>query len=243
MPIAQAIRYVAELISLETPEEILRVLHERVAAAGLQLYGAWRLPQRRYDYVDIALSVGRTLFVHPSVPTGHTNELLITARERGPSVLARKAWGARWPFTFTEAMSELQPHGDDRWIFDLNEKYGLRDGVYCSVGNDWMVVFWSQKVLNLLDEHRAVLHTMAVMTAIALERLVPPPTPWLPALTAREIEVVRALSEGLTDGEIAQRFKLSEATVRTFIRRAELKLRAKTRSHAMAEAFRLGLIA
>jgi two-component system nitrate/nitrite response regulator NarL len=62
-------------------------------------------------------------------------------------------------------------------------------------------------------------------------------------LTQREREVLRLLSEGLTNDEIGKRLYLSGETVRTHVRKAMNKLDASNRVEAVANAMRLGLIA
>jgi DNA-binding NarL/FixJ family response regulator len=61
-------------------------------------------------------------------------------------------------------------------------------------------------------------------------------------LSAREREVLHHLSHGLTGEEIAELLFLSPETVRTHVRNAMAKLRAKTRVHAVAAALRRGEI-
>jgi DNA-binding NarL/FixJ family response regulator len=48
--------------------------------------------------------------------------------------------------------------------------------------------------------------------------------PRLDVLTARETEVLRLVGNGLTNGQIAQRLVLSEATVKTRVKRTMSKL-------------------
>jgi len=60
-------------------------------------------------------------------------------------------------------------------------------------------------------------------------------------LTAREIEVMLLVAEGLRDAEIAQRLVLSERTVGHHVGAILRKLDVRTRAQAGAEAVRLGL--
>ena len=61
------------------------------------------------------------------------------------------------------------------------------------------------------------------------------------ALTARELEVVRLLVEGLRNAEIAERLVLSPRTVDHHVSAVLGKLDARTRAEAVAAALRLGL--
>jgi DNA-binding NarL/FixJ family response regulator len=60
--------------------------------------------------------------------------------------------------------------------------------------------------------------------------------------TAREIEVLQLISEGLVNREIGQRLFLSEETVKSHVRHLLAKLPARSRAHAVAVGFRRGLI-
>jgi DNA-binding NarL/FixJ family response regulator len=62
-------------------------------------------------------------------------------------------------------------------------------------------------------------------------------------LTARELDVLRLLAEGLQHEEIGRRLGISSETVRTHLRKASDRLGATTRTQAVATALRLGLIA
>lgn len=67
-------------------------------------------------------------------------------------------------------------------------------------------------------------------------------TPRLAALTARETEVLRLVGNGLTNAQIAQRLVLSEATVKTHVKRTMAKLRLSSRAQAVVVAYESGLI-
>ncbi len=60
--------------------------------------------------------------------------------------------------------------------------------------------------------------------------------------TARELEVLQLVSEGLANREIGVRLFLSEETVKSHVRHLLAKLQAKSRAHAVALGFRRGLI-
>jgi DNA-binding NarL/FixJ family response regulator len=60
--------------------------------------------------------------------------------------------------------------------------------------------------------------------------------------TAREIEVLQLVSEGLVNREIGNRLFLSEETVKSHVRHLLAKLQARSRAHAVAVGFRRSLI-
>lgn len=62
-----------------------------------------------------------------------------------------------------------------------------------------------------------------------------------PALTPRESEVLAHVADGLSHDEIGRRLSISPETVRTHVRKACERLNARTRTHAVATALRLGL--
>ncbi|GIH17662.1 response regulator [Rugosimonospora africana] len=70
----------------------------------------------------------------------------------------------------------------------------------------------------------------------------PGPPPDLRSLTAREVEVMRLVAEGLSNLEIAGRLVLSEATVKTHVNRAMTKLNLASRAQAVVVAYETGLV-
>ncbi len=62
-------------------------------------------------------------------------------------------------------------------------------------------------------------------------------------LTGRELSVLRLLAEGLSNKGMADRLFVSETTIKTHLRNINGKLDASSRTHAVAVARRLGLVA
>ncbi|WP_203965396.1 response regulator transcription factor [Actinocatenispora thailandica] len=62
------------------------------------------------------------------------------------------------------------------------------------------------------------------------------------ALTDRELAVLRGMSHGRTNAEIGRDLHIAEDTVKTHARRLYRKLGARDRAHAVAQAFRAGLV-
>ena len=61
-------------------------------------------------------------------------------------------------------------------------------------------------------------------------------------LTPREVEILRLVAEGLTDGEIAARLVLSKHTVHRHLQNAYARLGCSSRAAAVAKANRLHLL-
>jgi DNA-binding NarL/FixJ family response regulator len=60
--------------------------------------------------------------------------------------------------------------------------------------------------------------------------------------TARKVEVLQLISEGLVNREIGHRLFLSEETVKSHVRHLLAKPQARSRAHAVAFGFWRGLI-
>jgi DNA-binding NarL/FixJ family response regulator len=67
--------------------------------------------------------------------------------------------------------------------------------------------------------------------------LAEPPKP-----SQRELELLRLLADGLTDAEIAEQLSISAKTMRSRFHALRIKMQARTRTHAVAIAFRRGLL-
>jgi DNA-binding NarL/FixJ family response regulator len=88
------------------------------------------------------------------------------------------------------------------------------------------------------------------ITARLLENFVrsqPPRTPMprdplLEELTPRELEVALAIAQGLSNAEIAHQLFLSEATVKTHVRRILTKLHLRDRVQVVVYAYETGLV-
>ena len=109
----------------------------------------------------------------------------------------------------------------------------------------WVFVYWARKLIRIVPEDRALLFLGAAYATIRLQKLVLPTPARIPkgvALTARELSVLRALSLGERPRQIAKQLGLGEETVRSHIKKAQLKLGVPTPGAAIATSIRLHLI-
>jgi DNA-binding NarL/FixJ family response regulator len=74
-------------------------------------------------------------------------------------------------------------------------------------------------------------------------RPTPEPVPGLDRLTERELEVLRLMARGMSNGEIAAALYLGEATIKTHVGRVLTKLNARDRVQAVVAAYESGLVA
>ena len=101
------------------------------------------------------------------------------------------------------------------------------------------------EILTRYREHSQRFQTVAARRAAPPAELieVPPRQSELEHFpTAREIEVLQLVSEGLVNREIGDRLFLSEETVKSHVRHLLAKLQARSRAHAVAVGFRRGLL-
>jgi LuxR family quorum sensing-dependent transcriptional regulator len=236
---AQVNRYVA-------PAELLDGLDAAVSKdSPLRVLGARRygvgIPQRE------TLRLGENVFIHKSVPEGWWTDYHALSL-KAPSPVITMAKHCLAPVTWTECLKIFEPIGVDRWAYELGLKYGMRDGLTCPIGGArWVIMYWSRKVLSdrLSPQLRALVFMAASFAAIRLEQIVTPDAQRIgkhASLTARELSVLRLASNGLRTRKIAEMLELGEETVRSHIKKAQTKLAARDRIHAVAEALRLQLI-
>ena len=99
---------------------------------------------------------------------------------------------------------------------------------------------------RLVGAVRAVAGGLIVIDPILADVLRPPkdlpPSSLIEPLSAREIEVLQLIAEGLSNREIAQRLVIALSTVKVHTRNIYGKLGVKSRTQAVARARALGVL-
>lgn len=96
---------------------------------------------------------------------------------------------------------------------------------------------------QLVDAIRAAARGETVLAPKVAERLVARMRrPTQVALTGREIDVLNAVADGLSNADIGRRLVIGEATVKTHLLRVFAKLDVNDRTHAVMTALERGLL-
>ena len=235
--------YSCDVPNAKTAKEVLNSLHAITSKRlNLNVLVASRFPERATDWE--ALELGKTVFLHESAPKGWWEEWIRQTPYKLPVdyMLARMSLA---PHTGTETLQMLEPVGADRWGYELALKYGIREMFRCPVGGRWLVVFWSAGLLGkeFTDGARIMIFAAASFAALRLDQLAPaaPASPES-IITPREAAVLRLLSVGMPFKEVAEYLEIGEETVRTHLKKVQLKLGVRSRTHAVAEAIRRHMI-
>jgi LuxR family maltose regulon positive regulatory protein len=117
--------------------------------------------------------------------------------------------------------------------------------VLASLGRKEAAAREATAALALLDEIGAsgeAARARELLTSIGVPAKAKPTAGRDQLLTPRELEILRLVSEGLTDGEIAARLVLSKHTVHRHLQNAYARLGCSSRAAAVAKANRLHLL-
>jgi LuxR family quorum sensing-dependent transcriptional regulator len=238
-------KFTAQVVRAKTPQEILDGLDEFASKLlPVNVLGVGRMPRRTSDWRQIQLGVD--VFLHSSAPLEWWNEYAAKAAQGyDPGIMMAKT--SLMAYTWTETMRTLEPIGVDRWPYELARKYGIRDALTCCVGQRWLVAYWSRQVLCNLLTHplRLLLIAAAGFAAARFEQVIgedPRRFGDQPRITARELAVLRLVSLGIGSSEIAKLLGIGEETVRSHLKKVQVKLGVRNRAHAAAEAVRQQLI-
>ena len=238
-------KFTAHVSQAKKADAILDALDEFASRLiPINVLGVGRMPQRTSDWRSIEL--GKDVFLHRSAPVDWWHEYALKATQGyDPGIMMAKT--SLVAYTWTETMQTLEPIGIDRWPYDLALKYGIRDALTCCVGQRWLVAYWSREVLCNMLTHplRMLLIAAAGFAAARLEQVTadhPKRFGNHPRVTPRELAVLRLVSLGMASDDIAKQLGIGEETVRSHLKKAQIKLGARNRAHAAAEAIRQQLI-
>ncbi|MCU0906663.1 MAG: LuxR family transcriptional regulator [Rhodobacteraceae bacterium] len=152
------------------------------------------------------------------------------------------------PFTWRDIASDLTDWrltGDGPPMLDLAARFGWTAGfvvpVHGHAGEVGIVAYAGTGDLTDPTARIAVqtLSIVAYLHPRGLHGRILPPDP---GLTARERDVLALLARGLTDAQVAERLGITPRTVLAHVATAKDRLRAATRTQAVAEAVARGLI-
>jgi DNA-binding NarL/FixJ family response regulator len=136
----------------------------------------------------------------------------------------------------------LTTYSDDRSVLDA-----LRAGARGYLTKDAGSAEIRQALQEVLDD-RAVIDPAVQHHLVEAITATPPAggpraDPSFPdGITRREADVLTLIAEGLSNGEIATRLVITEATVKSHINRLLAKIGARDRAQAVAYAYRHGLV-
>jgi DNA-binding NarL/FixJ family response regulator len=138
----------------------------------------------------------------------------------------------------------LTTYADDEFLFGALQAgargYLTKDATAEEIEHAIRAVAAGQTHLDPAVQQRLV-NAVLDQTPTAAERD-PPPASELPdELTPREVEVLKLISAGLSNSEIADTLVLSNATVKTHINRIFYKTGARDRAQAVRYAYQHGL--
>lgn len=134
----------------------------------------------------------------------------------------------------------LTTYSDDRSVVDA-----LRAGARGYLTKDAGGPEIRDALVRVLEDRAAIDPAVQhhLVDALAAAPPAPPVHDERPAgLTARELEVLVLVAEGLSNGEIAARLVVSEGTVKSHMNHLLAKIDARDRAQAVAFAYRTGLV-
>ena len=159
--------------------------------------------------------------------------------------------GFRWVDAVTSCRRSPQRRRKLRMMIDAYE-FGLKDGYMFPV-HGWRglvgVLVVGGEPVDLTALEMINFDALAKTALWRLLRLSDPLTSQALSsavdvqLTRREMEVLGFLADGMTSNEIATMLAISNHTVDWHLKAVQVKLKAKNRHHAVAIAFRFGLMA
>jgi pimeloyl-ACP methyl ester carboxylesterase/DNA-binding CsgD family transcriptional regulator len=180
----------------------------------------------------------------PGATAAEREEFAAFQRESAPAELAARSLEATYAFDAEEAAGRIRSptavlhRRDDRAIrFELGRELAAR------IPGAVLVPLEGADHLPWHGDAGAVARAVLEFAGVGRPAVgASPPGAGDSELTARELEVLRLVAEGLSDAEIAERLVLSPHTVHRHVANIRTKLGLASRAAAAAHAARLGLL-
>ena len=155
-------------------------------------------------------------------------ERLQAARLWGAAEALRQAIGAPLPLIYRPA--------HERAVRAARAQFGERP----------LVAAWAEGRTMPLEQVLAAQEPVTMLPPIPAEPAAAPPVPkaltYPDGLTAREVEVLRLVAQGLTDAQVAEKLVISPRTVNTHLTSIYAKIQVSSRSAATAYAHTHNLV-
>lgn len=206
---------------IDIPIRVLIVANDPLARAGLSA-----LLEDRAECAVVA-----------SLPVQDLNERMLDVYQ--PDVLL---WDAGWENEATDQRKDASWLSEDSppiiaLLSDRTQSIGVRpQGMLAREADGDELIIAMQAVIRGLTILRPEFGTQILPSSKGLD-IYP-----IEQLTAREIEVLQQLAEGLPNKTIAERLGVSEHTIKFHVNAIFRKLGAQSRTDAVVRATRLGLI-
>lgn len=163
--------------------------------------------------------------------------------------LGRSRHGFRWQEALAAFAGDPHRKRMDRMMVEARI-FGLKDGYIFPVhGRTGLLGFLSigGQQVSLTSMEMTLFEGLAKKIFLKLSDLAAPQDARCDAVadvqvTRRELEVLQHLAEGMTSNEISAELGLSRHTVDWYMSALQDKLQARNRHHAVAVAFRMGLV-
>jgi pimeloyl-ACP methyl ester carboxylesterase/DNA-binding CsgD family transcriptional regulator len=182
----------------------------------------------------------------PSATAAERDEFVSFQRDSAPAELAAGSLEATYTFSVEESAGQIRSptavlhRRNDRAIpFELGRQLAAR------IPGAVFVALQGDDHLPWYGDAGAVARTVLEFAGVERPEVkIAPPTDAAADtdLSARELEVLRLVAEGLSDAEIAERLVLSPHTVHRHVANIRTKLGLASRAAAAAHAARLGLL-
>ncbi len=183
----------------------------------------------------------------PSATAAERDEFVSFQRDSAPAELAARSLEATYTYSVEDSAGQIRSptavlhRKNDRAIpFELGRQLAARipGAVFVALqGDDHLPWYGDAGVVA-----RAVLEFAGVDRPEVEIEIAPLTAAAHTDLSARELEVLRLVADGLSDAEIAERLVLSPHTVHRHVANIRTKLGLASRAAAAAHAARLGLL-